>query len=140
MTIKNPAKPSLRWFAFICIGCLLWPCLSQAQDAKLRRDVTYSTHNYKHPNKAAQARKWEQPATVDVNAPASVASRNYKQPMNATEQPQEEGIVLRANRDQLDMDRNYKNQHPSQLARDRQLRKMKSPMEERPAEVEPTGN
>lgn len=138
MTTKNYATPPWRELALICIGCLLWPCLAQAQDAKLRRDATYSTHNYKHPNKAAQARKWEQPATVDVNAPARVA--NYKQPMSATEQPQEEGIVLRANRDQLDMDRNYKNQHPSQLARDRQIRKVKSPMEERPVEVEPTGN
>ncbi|GAB4026069.1 hypothetical protein [Spirosoma gilvum] len=39
-------------------------------DSKSRRDVTYSTHNYKHPNKAAKARQWADKKGVAVNAPA----------------------------------------------------------------------
>ena len=42
---------------------------SAQDDAKLRRDVTYSTHNYKHPNKAAKARQWEAKQGVAVNPP-----------------------------------------------------------------------
>lgn len=43
---------------------------SAQDDAKVRRDVTYSTHNYKHPNKAAAARQWKAQEGVTVAAPA----------------------------------------------------------------------
>ncbi|WP_080056424.1 hypothetical protein [Spirosoma aerolatum] len=43
---------------------------SAQDDSKLRRDVTYSTHNYKHPNKAATAHQWADKKGVTVNAPA----------------------------------------------------------------------
>ncbi|GAB3689786.1 hypothetical protein GCM10027592_06560 [Spirosoma flavus] len=42
---------------------------SAQDDTKLRRDVTYSTHNYKHANKAAAARQWSNKKGVTVNAP-----------------------------------------------------------------------
>ncbi|UHG94325.1 hypothetical protein [Spirosoma oryzicola] len=42
---------------------------SAQDDSKLRRDVTYSTHNYKHPNKAATARQWAAKKGIAVNAP-----------------------------------------------------------------------
>lgn len=139
MTTMKPTSSFGRWLIIACIGCLLWPCVGQAQPEKVRRDVTYSTHNYKHPNKAATARKWKKQTGVEVAAPASVASRNYKQPATTSDE-QQESIVLKVNREQLDMNRNYKDQHPSQLARDRRVRKAKSPVAERPIEVEPTGN
>nr|WP_293842046.1 hypothetical protein [uncultured Arsenicibacter sp.] len=55
-----------------------------AQDSdKLKKDVTYSTHNYKHANKAATARQWEQKKSVTVTAPALNQNQvaNYKQPV-----------------------------------------------------------
>ncbi|WP_338876834.1 hypothetical protein WBJ53_14370 [Spirosoma sp. SC4-14] len=54
---------------------------TQAQDKQqLRNDPTYSTHNYKHPNKAAAARKWESKTNVAVEAPAPNDARlaDYK--------------------------------------------------------------
>lgn len=56
---------------------------SAQDDRKLRQDATYSTHNYKHPNKAAAAQKWSAQAGTPVTAPASVTGRvaNYKQPV-----------------------------------------------------------
>ena len=142
MTYSTFANPVLGRILLAWIGCLLWPGIASAQDEKLRRDVTYSTHNYKHPNKAAAARKWEQGKGMEIQAPTNVASRNYKQqqPTTASDQPLEEGIVLKANRDQLFINRNYKDQHPSRIARDRRVKKERNPMEESPVEAEPTGN
>lgn len=56
---------------------------SAQDDRKLRNDHTYSTHNYKHPNKVATARKWAGQTGIEVTAPASVTGRvaNYKQPV-----------------------------------------------------------
>lgn len=139
MTTMKPASSFVRWLLITCISCLLWPCVGQAQPEKVWRDVTYSTHNYKHPNKAATARKWRSQTGVEVAAPASVASRNYKQPAITSDGPQG-SIVLKANREQLDMNRNYKDQHPSPMTRDRRVRKARSLMDERPIEVESTGN
>jgi len=54
---------------------------SQAQeDRKLRKDPTYSTHNYKHPNKAAVARRWEDKEGVSVQQPSPGDARlaDYK--------------------------------------------------------------
>lgn len=42
---------------------------SAQDDAKVRRDVTYSSHNYKQPNKVAVARQWETKKGVLVNTP-----------------------------------------------------------------------
>lgn len=54
---------------------------TQAQNKqRLRNDPTYSTHNYKHPNKAAAAQKWESKTSVAVEepAPGDVRLADYK--------------------------------------------------------------
>lgn len=52
-------------------------------DRKLRNDVTYSLHNYKHPNKAAAAKRWTTDKSLDVTPPASAINQlaNYKHQM-----------------------------------------------------------
>ena len=57
---------------------------ASAQDnQKIRKDHTYSTHNYKHPNKAAAARQWEKKPSVEVRIPESGLNSvaNYKHPV-----------------------------------------------------------
>ncbi|QDK80594.1 hypothetical protein EXU85_19075 [Spirosoma sp. KCTC 42546] len=56
---------------------------SAQDDSKLRKDVTYSANNYKHPNKAATARKWETKQGIEVNAPGLTTGpmTSYKQPI-----------------------------------------------------------
>ncbi|HEX9957047.1 MAG TPA: hypothetical protein VGA96_07320, partial [Fibrella sp.] len=62
--------------------CLLaYSVRAKAQDEdKLRKDPTYSTHNYKHPNKAAVARRWEAKEGVPVYKPLpqDIRLSNYK--------------------------------------------------------------
>ncbi len=65
----------------IGLGLLAYSVPIKAQDeAKLRKDQTYSTHNYKHSNKAATARSWENKEGVPVWLPSQQDSRlsNYK--------------------------------------------------------------
>ena len=52
-------------------------------DQKVRKDHTYSTHNYKHPNKAATARQWENKSGAAVRAPGFNQGpvANYKHPV-----------------------------------------------------------
>ncbi|MCC5613108.1 hypothetical protein LC612_42150 [Nostoc sp. CHAB 5834] len=52
-------------------------------DPKLRSDGTYSVHNYKHPNKAATARKWSAKPGANVTSPSTGIGRvdTYKQPV-----------------------------------------------------------
>ncbi|MVM30294.1 hypothetical protein GO755_09635 [Spirosoma sp. HMF4905] len=56
---------------------------SAQDDSKLRNDVTYSANNYKHPNKAAAARKWETKQGTEVNAPGLTPGPmiSYKRPV-----------------------------------------------------------
>lgn len=56
------------------------PARAQEQTA-LRNDPTYSTHNYKHPNKAAMAQKWGAKKGVAVPVVGYTAGQlaNYKQ-------------------------------------------------------------
>ncbi|QIP14094.1 hypothetical protein G8759_16450 [Spirosoma aureum] len=63
------------------LGLLALAGQTHAQnDRKLRNDPTYSTHNYKHPNKAATARRWEEKTGVAVQqpAPGDVRLADYK--------------------------------------------------------------
>ena len=62
------------------LSSLLFVKASAQDDRKLRNDHTYSTHNYKHPNKAATARQWENKAGVGVSKPATNPGpvANYK--------------------------------------------------------------
>ncbi|MFC5407969.1 hypothetical protein ACFPMF_01520 [Larkinella bovis] len=93
-----------------CLGLLaVAMAIPATAQEKLKSDPTYSTANYKHPNKAAAARQWEpengiefrrrkqkpqniasyreqqrrggigDPAITVPATPASLASRNYKQ-------------------------------------------------------------
>lgn len=58
--------------SFVCLCLLALTINSYGQDdRKLRTDQTYSTHNYKHANKAAQARRWEENRGVTVQEPTS---------------------------------------------------------------------
>ncbi|CCH52595.1 hypothetical protein BN8_01607 [Fibrisoma limi BUZ 3] len=67
-------------FIIALISLTVSTALAQ-DDRKLRSDGTYSVHNYKHPNKAATARKWSSQVSVPVSTPATVAGpvANYKQ-------------------------------------------------------------
>lgn len=69
-------------FIFIFSGFLISTASAQ-DDRKLRNDPTYSTHNYKHPNKVKTAESWKGQSGIVVRTPdfsqRSVA--NYKQPV-----------------------------------------------------------
>ncbi|GAB3909817.1 hypothetical protein GCM10028803_48200 [Larkinella knui] len=81
---------------------------SAQDDAKQRKDVTYSTHNYKHPNKAAAAQKWANQQGEGISAPA-VTNRtvvNYKQPRPNAEPVN--GIVVPHTAQENLANRNYK--------------------------------
>lgn len=56
---------------------------SAQDDRKVRNDHTYSTHNYKHANKAATARQWENKPGASVRAPGLNTGplANYKHPV-----------------------------------------------------------
>ncbi|MDB5241036.1 MAG: hypothetical protein JWP57_1661 [Spirosoma sp.] len=81
---------------------------------KLRNDPTYSTHNYKHPNKAVEARKWETNRGVVVKSPeasgASVANYKHQTP----NQVPTGGITVYHIPSTDVADRNYKIQRRSQ--------------------------
>lgn len=86
---------------------------SAQDDSKLRNDVTYSANNYKHPNKAAAARKWETKKGIEVNAPGLTPGpmTSYKQPVpNAVPVG---GVVVAHTPDRDLAKHNYKNQRVS---------------------------
>lgn len=87
---------------------------SAQEDRKLRNDHTYSTHNYKHPNKAAAARRWEQNTGVAVQQPnpGDATLANYKRQV-PVQQPVG-GITVEHTPSTDVADRNYKIQRPSQ--------------------------
>lgn len=59
-----------KYLVIAALSTLIITNASAQDDTKLRRDVTYSTHNYKHPNKAATANQWADKKGVAVKAPA----------------------------------------------------------------------
>lgn len=75
----------MKAIAFFLAGFVFATYSAQGQDDKLKRDATYSTHNYKHANKAAEAARWaNQAGTVAVTpfvAGAGQAGTSYKQPV-----------------------------------------------------------
>lgn len=78
-------------------------------EVKLRSDPTYSTHNYKHPNKAATARKWSTKSGVPVKHPANAGRvANYKQPVPG--QATTGGIISLHTPSTALANRNYKDQ------------------------------
>ena len=84
-----------------------------ASQTKLRKDPTYSTHNYKHANKAAAARRWEAGSGVAVQppAPGNAGLANYKR--QAPGQPPVGGITVGHTPSTDVADRNYKMQRPN---------------------------
>ncbi|ADB38955.1 hypothetical protein [Spirosoma linguale] len=74
----------MKTYLFIlAFGSGLFFTASAQDDRKLRNDHTYSTHNYKHPNKAATVQSWKGQSGIVVNAPSVNQGMiaNYKQPV-----------------------------------------------------------
>lgn len=72
-------KPRLFLLAGLSLMALAEPASAQ-DERRLRNDPTYSTHNYKHANKAAAARRWSENKGVAVQqpAPAETVLADYK--------------------------------------------------------------
>ncbi|MFD2572014.1 hypothetical protein ACFSUS_15325 [Spirosoma soli] len=72
-----------RIMLIIALSVLSFLTVSAQDDQKIRKDHTYSTHNYKHPNKAAAARQWEDKRGVAVRTPGFNTGplANYKHPV-----------------------------------------------------------
>ncbi|HLL93455.1 MAG TPA: hypothetical protein VK404_00665 [Spirosoma sp.] len=102
----------------IALGTLLVVEQASGQDNsagnKLRNDPTYSTHNYKHSNKAAAARKWESNRGVVVKSPVAGGANvaNYKR--QTPNQAPAGGITIYHIPSTDVADRNYKMQRPNQ--------------------------
>ncbi|AUD04237.1 hypothetical protein [Spirosoma pollinicola] len=74
----------MKTYLFVLAFSSLLVLTASAQDnRKLRKDHTYSTHNYKHPNKSTAARQWEKPSGVVVQTPGLSTGplANYKHPV-----------------------------------------------------------
>jgi hypothetical protein len=104
----------------LLVGFALLATTAHAQDdAKLRNDPTYSTQNYKHANKAAKARQWEEGRGVTVQAPATTGNQvgcNYKQ--QRLNQPATGGVSVEHTPNERLANRNYKQQQPLQTSSD----------------------
>jgi hypothetical protein len=48
------------------------------------RDPTYSVHNYKHPNKAAYAKKHHLDRSIELENTVVIGNANYKQHSNSS--------------------------------------------------------
>ena len=72
-----------KYLFMLALGGLSVLTASAQDDRKLRNDHTYSTHNYKHPNKAAAARQWESKQGVEVRTPGLIKGpmTSYKHSM-----------------------------------------------------------
>ncbi|QJW90093.1 hypothetical protein HNV11_12265 [Spirosoma taeanense] len=98
-------------------GLCLLALSGQAQDdRKLRNDPTYSTHNYKHPNKAAAARRWEASEGVSVRQPAPGDARLADYKKQVPFQQPSGGVTVDHTPVQDVTVRNYKIQRPFQAA------------------------
>lgn len=100
----------------LLIGLSLLACNAPTKaqdDQKLRKDPTYSTHNYKHPNKAATARRWDsnEGVTVQTPSPQDAQLANYKRQVTG-QQPVGGVTTPHVMNDEL-ANRNYKMQKPS---------------------------
>ncbi len=92
----------------IAFGLLTALTVSGQDQAALRNDPTYSTHNYKHPNKAAAAATWASKTGIRVAAPGYDPQRvaNYKQPKLGASPAV--GVAVRHTPSASLADRNYK--------------------------------
>jgi hypothetical protein len=83
-------------------------------DKKLRNDPTYSTGNYKHPNKAAAARRWEQKTEVAVQQPTPGDARLADYKKQVPNQQPAGGVTVEHTPSTDVADRNYKIQRVNQ--------------------------
>ncbi|GAB3643477.1 hypothetical protein [Spirosoma arcticum] len=101
---------------FLLVGWLVLAGQACGQDDrnKSRNDPTYSTHNYKHANKAAAARKWQGNSGVVVKQPTSGETdlANYKR--QVPNQAPVGGVTVGHTPSTDVADRNYKMQRPIQ--------------------------
>ncbi len=104
-------------FLLFGISLLAMTGTAFSQDGGQRRPLNnplYSTHNYKHPNAAAAARRWENKPGVAVQQPAPGNERmaNYKNQMPNAEPVG--GITIDHTPSASLADRNYKIQRVSE--------------------------
>lgn len=66
-TMKS-TQVSLYTFGILAVSMLISSNLFGQTASKYRSDATYSTHNYKHPNKASAARQWNPEASLTLRA------------------------------------------------------------------------
>jgi hypothetical protein len=104
-------------FALALSGLTILTASAQ-DDTKRRNDATYSTHNYKHPNKAAAAQKWANQKGTGISTPSETnrTVANYKQPVPNAEPAN--GLVVPHNSQENLADRNYKIQRPNVAGQD----------------------
>lgn len=107
-------KTTALYLTVLCWLALVGQACGQDDRRAWRNDPTYSTHNYKHPNKAAAARRWETKAGVAVDQPKPGQSNvaNYKR--QAPNQPPVGGVTVNHTPSTSVADRNYKIQRPGQ--------------------------
>lgn len=114
------------------------------QDEKLKSDPTYSTRNYKHPNKAAAAKAWESEITLGRRERRQVRMGDYKRTANTEAGSSRLVFTPRRNRStnpEVLSGYNYKNPRPSAgSVASKEPRKPAKPIVIAPAEETPTGN
>nr|WP_293836099.1 hypothetical protein [uncultured Arsenicibacter sp.] len=115
--ISNVPSDRRRGLLYALILGLIAAGPAVSQDAKLKRDVTYSTHNYKHPNKAQVARKWEQSPSVRTSdfAGREVVTGDYKKPATIITQQPTPQLAFEV-KPEREINRNYKAAMATQFA------------------------
>ena len=141
-------EATLRTFVWRAVGSFFLGAvfLSTAfaqQETKLQNDPTYSTRNYKHPNKAAAAKAWESEITLGRQERRQVRMGDYKRSANTEQGSTRLTFTPRRNRNtnpEMVAGYNYKNPRP-QVA-NKESRKPAKPIAIVPAEESevPTGN
>jgi len=99
----------------LCLLAYSLPTRAQEEERQ-RKDHTYSTHNYKHPNKAAAARRWEEKEGVSVETPSRLSRRDNRSANYKTQLPFQQpvgGVTVPHRLDEDVANRNYKMQKPS---------------------------
>lgn len=102
-------RPIMKTYLFaLSLSCFSFLMASAQDDRKQQNDHTYSTHNYKHANKAAAARQWENKSGIQIPAPgfSNGMVANYKHQLPTAVQP---GRLVVPHTPEMDVAvRNYK--------------------------------
>jgi hypothetical protein len=69
---------NLMMTGLLILGCVI------AYGQRVKNDPTYSINNYKHPNKAAEAKKLNLDPHTNLETAEVNSSDNYKQPFQKT--------------------------------------------------------